>query len=280
MPALQDHFITVASRTGYAAKGMIYVLLGGLAAGSAFTSLDEEGSSGLLDRLAESLPGRILLIPLTFGLVTYIVWRMLQFFFDTEDKGNDAGGWALRTRYLASGIAYTSVANAAAHAVWLGYTGSDGDESAQSWSALTLGLPGGRLLLAGFALGVFGFALQQARRAWKLDFSKHFSSERLHGKLRNFVLRSSRLGFYTRSIIFLTIGTYLFISAWQSDPDEVKGLGGALRVLHEQPFGPWILCATGIGLIAYGVYALARSGYGKVGKVSDEGSSPSAARKS
>lgn len=272
MPALQDHFVVVASRTGYAAKGAVYLLLGALAIASGFTSLEEEGSTGLLDKLAETIAGRIVLIPLAIGLSTYVVWRLLQFFFDTEDKGNTPRGWALRLCYLASGIAYTSIANAAIQATLHGTSGNDSEQSAQSWSAFTLSLPGGRFLLAGFALGVLLFAAQQLRRAWKQDFRDKFPPDHLKGALRTFVLRSSCAGFATRALVFLVLGGYLIQAAWWRDPDEVHGFGGALRTIHNQPFGPWLLGAVGIGLGAYGVYGVARAAVGTVGRPSRDDS--------
>jgi uncharacterized membrane protein len=43
-------------------------------------------------------------------------------------------------------------------------------------------------------------------------------------------------------------------AAWQADPNEAKGLGSALQEIIQQPFGPWLLAAVAIGLIAYGVF--------------------------
>ncbi|MCP3141459.1 DUF1206 domain-containing protein [Pyxidicoccus sp. QH1ED-7-1] len=53
-------------------------------------------------------------------------------------------------------------------------------------------------------------------------------------------------------------------AAIQADPGEAGGLGEALTALAEQPFGPWLLGAVALGLVAYAVYQLLEARYRRI----------------
>ena len=59
----------------------------------------------------------------------------------------------------------------------------------------------------------------------------------------------------------LLIGFFLAQAGWQADSSEAKGLGGALATLAQQPYGPWLLGITALGLICYGIYCGVVAGY-------------------
>ncbi|WP_267901206.1 DUF1206 domain-containing protein [Dulcicalothrix desertica] len=44
----------------------------------------------------------------------------------------------------------------------------------------------------------------------------------------------------------------------------IMGLGGALAILAQQPFGAWLLSAVALGLTAYGIYSLLESRYRRI----------------
>ena len=66
--------------------------------------------------------------------------------------------------------------------------------------------------------------------------------------------RAGRLGHAARGLVFIVIGVFLAQAALQSDPDEARGLGGALSALAAQPFGPYLLGLVACGLVAFGLF--------------------------
>nr|HMQ56708.1 DUF1206 domain-containing protein [Anaerolineae bacterium] len=52
------------------------------------------------------------------------------------------------------------------------------------------------------------------------------------------------------------IGGYFVQAAWQYQPSEARGLGGALQSLADQPYGPWLLTLVALGLVAHGIYMM------------------------
>ena len=61
---------------------------------------------GALAVVAESPFGDALLVALAVGLACYSLWRIAQGLLDTDDKGDDEKGWAVRASKVGSGIAY------------------------------------------------------------------------------------------------------------------------------------------------------------------------------
>ncbi len=47
------------------------------------------------------------------------------------------------------------------------------------------------------------------------------------------------------------------------DPAKSTGLDGALRTLANRAYGPWLLGALALGLIAFGIYGLAAARWAK-----------------
>ena len=78
---------------------------------------------------------------------------------------------------------------------------------------------------------------------------------------RGVVVHVSRFGIAARGVVFGVIGIGLVMAAWRTDPGEAMGVGGALRWLAGQAYGPWILAVVAAGLIAYGFYEFVRARY-------------------
>lgn len=65
-----------------------------------------------------------------------------------------------------------------------------------------------------------------------------------------------KFGISAHGIVFAIMGIFLIRAAVQADPDETKGLDGALAELVKQPYGQVLLTIVALGLVAYGVYLL------------------------
>ena len=64
-----------------------------------------------------------------------------------------------------------------------------------------------------------------------------------------------------RGIVLAMTGFFFIRTAITANPNETKGLGGALAELASQPFGPFLLGLVAAGLILYGVYEVVRGRY-------------------
>jgi hypothetical protein len=136
------------TRTGFAARGILYGLIGWLALKSGRTE-DGQGVLAWLD----SGNGRILLAAMGVGFLFYAAWRLVEARLDTSGHGNDTKGLAVRAGGVMSGLVHLFLGAAAlVHAIGDDKGGSGGD-SAQQGAETMLGLPGGWLMvIAGAAL--------------------------------------------------------------------------------------------------------------------------------
>jgi hypothetical protein len=72
------------------------------------------------------------------------------------------------------------------------------------------------------------------------------------------------VGHVARAIIFGLVGIFLLKAAIDYKADEAIGLDGALAKLYGQPYGPWLLGAVAVGLIAFGLFSISEARYRRI----------------
>ena len=253
------HPIETLGRVGYAAKGVVYALLGVLAADAAFGAGGPEGQTGALRSLAGTSYGPFLLWALVVGLAAYGLWRFALAALDPERKGDDAKGLATRAGYVVSGVAYLGLAYTAYQIVAGG--GAGGGDAAEERTATALGMPGGRWLVGAVALGVIGYGLYQFVRAYKASFMDDLALRGAAARNREWVRRAGQAGLAARGVVYVLVGSFLGQAALQDDADEAGGLDAALTTLQGQGYGPWVLGLVALGLVMYGAYCGVNAAY-------------------
>lgn len=250
------------ARTGYAAKGIVYGIVGAIAASAAYGSGQATGSSGALQSLTGSSLGRIALAAIAVGLVCYVVWRAIGAILNPERE--DAG----KRVYLGlTALIHAGLAIEATRLALDGRSGGGSGGSAADRTATLMQQPFGIWLVGGLGGAVFGFGLYQIWKGWKADLSDRMAFHRMTARARRWAVVAGRVGTAARGVVFCTIGTLLVVAALRADPGQARGLGGALRTLQDQPFGPWLLGAVAVGLVAYGIYELVEARYRRIGTV-------------
>ena len=251
------------ARFGYAAKGVVYVLVGSLAALGAF-EVGGDGptdSRGALTQMVRQPYGRILLGVIAAGLAGYALWRITQALRDTEDKGAELKGLSIRFGYACIGVVYAGLSYSAVRLILGQGAGQGSDESARGWTALALSFPLGRWLVGLGGLGVIGFGGYQCYKAFTAKFRRKWKRHEMSEHARALATRAGQTGLVARGIVFGIIGLFLIQAAWRARAEEARGLGGALRALEQQPYGPYVLGAVALGLVAYGLYMFVEARY-------------------
>jgi uncharacterized membrane protein YidH (DUF202 family) len=250
-------------RLGYAAKGVVYVVIGILAA---FAALGNGGATtdrkGAVQAIYDQPFGKILLGLVTFGLLCYALWSFVRAIADTDKKGTEPKGLATRLFYGAVGVSYFLFAFGAFQLLMgSGNTGKSSDTSTQDWTAELLKQPLGIVLVIIAGLVVLGVAGYEFYKAYKADFKKHLEMGQMNAQTREWIVRFGQFGLAARGIVFTVIGIFLIVAALHQDPNQAKGLGGALQELSQQPYGQVLLGIVAVGLAAYGIYSLAEARY-------------------
>lgn len=250
------------ARTGYAAKGVVYGIVGVIAARAAFGNGGQAtGSSGALQSLADSTLGLITLAAIAVGLACYVVWRAIGATLNPE---NESGG---KRAFLAvTAIVHAGLAIEAARLALSGGSSGGSSGGAQSRTAELMSQPFGVWLVGAVGVIIAGFGLYQLGKAWKADLSDKLQLGRMNATARTWAVRSGRAGLAARGVVFCIIGGLLVTAAIRANPNQAEGLGGALRTLQDQPYGPWLLGIVAIGLVAYGVYMEVQARYRRIGE--------------
>jgi hypothetical protein len=251
------------ARLGYATEGALYALIGLLAAGAAFgTGGRATGQRGTFEVVAGSPFGSVFLGLIAVGFLGYALWRSVQAIADPDREGTDVKALGKRLGYGASALVYAGLAFSAA-GLSLG-TASGGGGTPDDWTALLLSWPLGQVLVVCVGAAVVGISLRELYQAYKAEFLEYLKLGEMGEKVRKWTERWGRLGVAARGIVFGIAGVFLIRAALQYDPQEARGLGGALQTLAQQPLGPWLLGAVALGLMAYGLFMLSVARYRRI----------------
>ncbi|WP_225850238.1 DUF1206 domain-containing protein [Streptomyces sp. HPF1205] len=241
-----------AGRAGFAARGVIYLLVGFLALRIAFGDGGERADrQGALHQIAAQPFGTAMLWLLAAGLAGMALWRAARALLADDKAGKRAadGGRAVFYALVCWGTA--------AYAAGSGGSSGGSDQQSKDWTASVLKLPGGRWIAgaAGLALCVAGVVI--AVRAVRRTFLKKLNTARMGRRTREAVTVSGAVGGAARGAVYAGAGVFVLIAAVRFQPHRAKGMDETLRAFAHTPAGPWLLAAVAAGLVLFGVFSFA-----------------------
>lgn len=259
-PAAAKPWIEWLARWGYAAKGIVYVLVGCLAVAAARGLRDVPSGQREVFGVVLAKPfGRVLLAAIALGLAGYVLWRVVAAIGDAQRKGSDPKGLTVRAYYLSSAAVHAALVVAAVRLL-VGDGGRGGGDQTPSRTAELMAKPFGRWLVAAAGVVVLAAAARQVQLALG-KYHKKLRVDRVPKAARRWIGPVVGFGLSARAVVFAIIGGFLLLAALHRDPQEAKGLAGALRAVEAQPAGVWLLALVAAGLAAYGVFQLLEARY-------------------
>ena len=124
--------------------------------------------------------------------------------------------------------------------------------------------PFGQWLVGAVGVGVFVAAVVQFYQAYTGTFRRELKRGEMGARAELWASRVGRIGLTARGVVFGVIGFFLVAAALHTNPNEARGLSGALQTLAQQPFGPWVLGIVALGLATYGLYMLVLAWYRRI----------------
>jgi hypothetical protein len=257
---MNNHFELLA-RAGYSARGVVYLLLGGLALASAlWGGAAANGSSDALSSLLGLPFGRILLGIVAIGLFGHILWRLAQGLLNADGVDDDAKGFVTRVGQLASAGANVFLALAAAGmALGMGSGGGEGSGEADA-SAWLISQPFGPYLLGAVALAVIGAGLAQVWRGVTRQYRKRIDLPPGQPVLDLIC----QFGLSARGALLAIIGGFVLYAALTVSPEQAGGISEALQYVHGLPFGRWLYGVAALGLVAFGGYSIIQGAFRRI----------------
>jgi hypothetical protein len=233
--------LTLLTRLGFAARGLLYVVIGFLV----IRTGRAEDPSGALTVLAEG-GGRTLLYLVIAGFLAYGLWRLSDAAFNIERHEQGSKGMVQRVGAGASGLIHLFLAWQAVRLVQ--GTGGGAGGGAEDRAETALQLPGGQIMVLLAGLVLLGVGLFQLKKAYKADFLKHLEPSVASQPWARW---TGQGGYAARGAVFLISGGFLTAAGFKEQAGEAGGMAEALAWLSP----PWDTVVA-IGFILFGLYSL------------------------
>ncbi|MFC4172594.1 DUF1206 domain-containing protein [Microvirga sp. GCM10011540] len=257
--------VTTAARVGYGARGVLYLIIGGLAVLAALDlGGDLVGTRGALRVLFAQPAGYLLIGAVAGGFACLAVWRLIQAWADPSGYGRDLKGLSIRAVLGASALVHGAIAVSAVRLMlgWeiaaLAHPGS----AFAAWFASILSAPLGPWIAGATGVAVVGAGVIKIVKAWRAEFDDHLECG---DWIRHWAIPISRFGLTARGVVFVLIGASICLAAYQLKANRANGLAGVLQWLEQTPYGWILLAAVALGLAAFGVFGLIEAMYRRIG---------------
>ncbi|KEZ53603.1 DUF1206 domain-containing protein [Metabacillus indicus] len=247
-------------RFGYMAKGLVYFLIGVLALLAALGLGGKmTGTSGMFETVAGKPFGEILLWVIGIGLIGYVLWELIKAILDPERKGKKTKGILVRTGYAVSAVVYGAIAYKAISIAMHASSGGGGSE--KTISAKLLQQPFGQWIIGLVGAIIIGYGLYELYNGYTERFMNKFRVSEMNEHERKVARKSGKSGLIARGIVLAMIGYFFIQTAITANPEQSKGIDGALAELASKPYGGWMLGLAAAGLMLYGIYEMIRGRY-------------------
>jgi hypothetical protein len=240
--------VQTGARLGYAASGLLHLLLAWVAMQLAWFSYGGKADQqGALATLVGHPLGSFLLWLTVVGFVLLGVWQITEAIGRRDTKA--------RLKAVGRTVVYLALA-------WSAFSVVQGGSSGSSQEGVTAGLMNsswGRLLVGLAGLAVIGVGIYHIVKGWRKKFL---------GDLREhpgtWLVRAGRLGYMAKGLALIVVGVLLTSAATSTSTQNANGLDGALHTILELPLGKVLLTVIAVGFAAYGVYSFARARFARV----------------
>ncbi len=260
--ATNSRTLELLARAGFAASGLLHLLVGAIAIRLAMGGSGNADFSGAVAELASQPAGPLLLWASFAACAALALWQASDAIFDynglpAKEKAGKKAKAAAQALVFA-GLALTLASFATG-------TGSGGDnqQSASDFTATVIKAPGGVALLVLVGTGIAVTGVIYAIRGFRKSFEKYLTMP-ASPTARTAVTVLGVVGYVAKGAVLLLTGLLIAVATLRAHPDESTGLDGGLKALREQPFGMYLLAAVGAGLICYGVYMVVRARLAKM----------------
>ena len=183
-------------RIGYAGRGLVYLAVASFSLYAIWQGRRAQGTSSVLRHLENSVAGDAILALIALGMLAFAVWRIVEGWYDLDDRGADAKGIAGRVTMIMSGLVSLGIAGiaflllladlgggaeaaaAAARSAGGGAGSGTGGSHIDHRVATVMGWPAGRWIVGLVGLAIVGSGIFQFVKAGKETYRRHLIANR------------------------------------------------------------------------------------------------------
>ena len=246
------------ARWGYAAKGIVYLVIGvsGLLVALGLAER-VRGSPGAMRAIVRLPLGRVLGAAMVVGLLAYAALSLVAAVRDPEGNGRGLRGLVVRAVDGGAGLVYVALAASALRL--LADPRHDAGSLGTVVATRVLVLPAGGAAVTLVGVGMLAGALALGVKAAVGRFALLLERRRMQPRMAARIVALARAGTAARGVLFALTGWTLARAGWQRDATAVGDFGDALTRLAARPAGPLLLGLVATGCVSYGAYQLAKA---------------------
>src|SRR5689334_5134540 len=203
-------YVQWLARAGYAARGLVFVIM---ACFTAIAAVDAQtqpvDGKGALRALLTQPFGGALLAAVTAGLLCFALWREAQFVLDADRCGSDLKAMARRTVYGAAGLFYVAFASVSL-SMLVGIQTATTEREVHDWTGRLLSQPFGRVAVGAIGVAIVIGGVCIAIAGMRAEFRNRIA---LKEKPRKLVMTLGRVGYLTRAAVICVIGVFVLFAA-------------------------------------------------------------------
>ena len=236
---------------------MVHLVLGWLAVQLALG--DREGSastSGAVEKLSQQPFGGVLVWAVAVGMFLLVVWQAIEAVVGHEDEDDDKTKIRKKVTSGAKAVLYAVIGVSAVRAA-TGSSSGGGEKQTDSMTAELMDLPGGQVLVGLVAIGILVVAGFLVHRGVTDGFLKKLDGGGRGGKDGAAYTWAGRVGYVAKGLALAVVGVLFGYAAITHESKKGGGLDQALSKVLDQPFGPALVAAMGVGFACYGVFCFA-----------------------
>jgi hypothetical protein len=261
--AARSRYLGMAARAGFAARGVLYVIIGCIAIGIAFGHSGRQADSTGAVRLVAATPvGLVALWLLVAGFIGLALWRLSEAAYGATGPGGQKAGTRLAA--LGKAVIYGFLAfSILKFALGVGAPASGNQQSADL-TASALHHPGGRIVVVAAGIGLLAGGAYIAYQAWRKRFLGQLTLAGADATTRRVVTRLGQAGGIARGAVFAAAGVFLAVAGVRDQPGQAKGIDATLRAFAATPLGPWLLVVVAAGLVTFGLFSCCEARWHKL----------------
>ena len=241
-------WVVPVMRAGYAARGIVYTIVGALAVLAAWQGGQAEGTTDAIAQLRQAPFGTALMWIVAVGLFAYMVWRLIDAAMDLEDYGDGAKGFFARGGLVVTGLIHGALGLSVAGAAMGGGSGGNGGGTESATQQL-MSMPFGIWLVGIAGAATIGAGGYYVYKGVAEKYKEHIRVTPTARKLDPVM----KFGCIAEGAVIGIIGLSIVIAALTADPNQAGGVGEALAQVRSVAYGRILLAIVGLGLVAFAV---------------------------